>query len=772
MIRLAPWDIVASSPRPPRRRRRGMGRFAAPERRLGFWLALWALVIAAEFGALVPVIFPGEERVEAVQVVYRLIGGSFAACGLIAWRRRPDSRSGLLMAVAGAGFFVSALISQFHPPVAQTAAMVLDGALGAVLRGAAADAADRRTARVDASTGSWCARFVLPCGSCRSSGCCSTSRTATCWPSSRTPTSPTRSTSRSARWPASSASPRGRRRAAVAGGVAAAAARAAAERRGQRGPAALRRAADQRPRDRLALAGRAVGRGPLAGERAGGLPRRAAALAAGPRRPRGPLPRPQHDARRATCRRRWPRRSATPASWWPIGCRSRWATPTPTAARCWCPRSPPTAPPRGSRARAARSRRSSTTPRSTTTPSWSTRSAPRRHRAGERAPARRGRGPARRGAGLARAHRRGGRRRAPAAGAQPARRRAAAPGRPRRCSCGCCRAASARDPARASSSPRPRATSSPSRSQELRELARGIHPAVLNHGLAAALDSLAARSTGADHGLLDAPRAPARAGRARGLLRGLRGAGQRRQVRPGDGGHRARLAHGGRASSRSPTTASAAPTRPAARGCADWPTASRRWTGGCASSARRAPGPSSRRSCRAGSDRGRQHPRPRRHRRAADARRGRGGGAGGLAGGAAARDRRPRTRRGHRRRPDAAHADRRGPARGARDPRAPPADRHRDPLPARRGRDRDAPAGRDARAPRLPAQGPRRQRRGLRRRAAPRRRRRVGAGPRGGDGLLGARARRRAAADPDGPRARGARADRRGPAPTRPSPRR
>jgi signal transduction histidine kinase len=30
---------------------------------------------------------------------------------------------------------------------------------------------------------------------------------------------------------------------------------------------------------------------------------------------------------------------------------------------------------------------------------------------------------------------------------------------------------------------------------ELRELARGIHPAVLNHGLAAALDSLAARST-------------------------------------------------------------------------------------------------------------------------------------------------------------------------------------------------------------------------------------------------------------------------------------
>ena len=102
-----------------------MGRFAAPQRRLGFWLALWAAVIAAEFGALVPVIFPGEERVPAVQVVYRLVGGSFAACGLIAWRRRPDSRSGLLMAVAGLGFFVSAIISQFDPPIAQTAALLL-----------------------------------------------------------------------------------------------------------------------------------------------------------------------------------------------------------------------------------------------------------------------------------------------------------------------------------------------------------------------------------------------------------------------------------------------------------------------------------------------------------------------------------------------------------------------------------------------------------------------------------------------------------------------
>jgi signal transduction histidine kinase len=128
MIRLASWDVVASpfaSRSNDAPAARVMGRFAPHERRLGFWLALWAAAIAGEFGALVPVIFPGDERVETVQVIYRLIGGSFAACGLIAWRRRPDSRSGQLMAAAGVGFFISAILSQFDPPLAQTAAIVL-----------------------------------------------------------------------------------------------------------------------------------------------------------------------------------------------------------------------------------------------------------------------------------------------------------------------------------------------------------------------------------------------------------------------------------------------------------------------------------------------------------------------------------------------------------------------------------------------------------------------------------------------------------------------
>ena len=72
---------------------------------------------------------------------------------------------------------------------------------------------------------------------------------------------------------------------------------------------------------------------------------------------------------------------------------------------------------------------------------------------------------------------------------------------------------------------------------ELRELARGIHPAVLNHGLPAALEALADRSPVPTIVECDEPGAPARGRRARRLLRRLRGAREHRQVLAG----RARL---------------------------------------------------------------------------------------------------------------------------------------------------------------------------------------------------------------------------------------
>ena len=74
----------------------------------------------AEFGALIPILFPGEASVEGAEVVYRLVGGSFAAFGIVAWQRRPDSRSGPLMMATGFGLLVSLLLKQIHAGVALT----------------------------------------------------------------------------------------------------------------------------------------------------------------------------------------------------------------------------------------------------------------------------------------------------------------------------------------------------------------------------------------------------------------------------------------------------------------------------------------------------------------------------------------------------------------------------------------------------------------------------------------------------------------------------
>jgi signal transduction histidine kinase len=82
------------------------------------WIGLWALAAAAEVLALRPVLFDRAEPIAGLDVVFTLIGGSFAAFGLLAWRRRPDSRSGMLMTATGFASFVSPLLSQLDSPLA------------------------------------------------------------------------------------------------------------------------------------------------------------------------------------------------------------------------------------------------------------------------------------------------------------------------------------------------------------------------------------------------------------------------------------------------------------------------------------------------------------------------------------------------------------------------------------------------------------------------------------------------------------------------------
>jgi signal transduction histidine kinase len=123
-VHLTPWGLVAGdlAAKPASGRAADvLHRFAVRDRPAGFWIALWIAVAAAEFGVLVPVIFAHGALHPGSDVAFRLLGGSFAACGLVAWRRRPDSHSGLLMTLAGFGFFVSPLLAQLEGSPAQTA---------------------------------------------------------------------------------------------------------------------------------------------------------------------------------------------------------------------------------------------------------------------------------------------------------------------------------------------------------------------------------------------------------------------------------------------------------------------------------------------------------------------------------------------------------------------------------------------------------------------------------------------------------------------------
>ena len=86
---------------------------------------MWTLAIAAELAALLPIVTDRGAPVTGPAIVLNLVGGSFAACGLIAWRRRPDSRSGALMTATGFAFFVPALLGPRDSELAVTIASLV-----------------------------------------------------------------------------------------------------------------------------------------------------------------------------------------------------------------------------------------------------------------------------------------------------------------------------------------------------------------------------------------------------------------------------------------------------------------------------------------------------------------------------------------------------------------------------------------------------------------------------------------------------------------------
>src|SRR5918995_3568140 len=125
MIRLTPWGAVESELAGTSRVHSGAGllqRLTAPAHGAWFWATLWVAALLAAFLSLVPVFTAGGTPVAGSEVVFRLAGASFAACGLIAWRRRPDSDVGRLMTFAGFAVFVYPLASQLDSALALTLA--------------------------------------------------------------------------------------------------------------------------------------------------------------------------------------------------------------------------------------------------------------------------------------------------------------------------------------------------------------------------------------------------------------------------------------------------------------------------------------------------------------------------------------------------------------------------------------------------------------------------------------------------------------------------
>jgi signal transduction histidine kinase len=131
MIRWAPWEGVASNLATEPLQRSGVdvrSRFAIRHPPILFWIGLWAAATAAEVVALRPVVFDRDAPIVGLDVVFSLVGFSFAAFGLVAWHRRPDSRSGVLMTATGFAFFVSPLLSQVGGDLAATVlSLLVDG---------------------------------------------------------------------------------------------------------------------------------------------------------------------------------------------------------------------------------------------------------------------------------------------------------------------------------------------------------------------------------------------------------------------------------------------------------------------------------------------------------------------------------------------------------------------------------------------------------------------------------------------------------------------
>jgi signal transduction histidine kinase len=86
-------------------------------------LVLWPLGITAEIVSF-DLLFGADGTPTAVELVSRSVSAFFIFCGLIAWQRRPDNRTGALMTLTGFLFLLDPLLSQLNSAWGYTLAQV------------------------------------------------------------------------------------------------------------------------------------------------------------------------------------------------------------------------------------------------------------------------------------------------------------------------------------------------------------------------------------------------------------------------------------------------------------------------------------------------------------------------------------------------------------------------------------------------------------------------------------------------------------------------
>jgi hypothetical protein len=85
--------------------------------------ALWLTAAAAAWGALEPAVTGA--NVDSADIVFHIVGASFAACGLLALHRRPASVVGRLMVVTAFLFFARPLLLRVDSSLARTVAFAV-----------------------------------------------------------------------------------------------------------------------------------------------------------------------------------------------------------------------------------------------------------------------------------------------------------------------------------------------------------------------------------------------------------------------------------------------------------------------------------------------------------------------------------------------------------------------------------------------------------------------------------------------------------------------